>query len=125
MSLHRVCIIDDDPSVREAVTAILTSAGYEVLEAADGEKGLKIVETVRPDLVITDLVMPNREGIETIRESKKRFPEMPILAISASGRVGYADFLAHARKLGADACLAKPFGPDELLAQVTALSTRV
>jgi CheY-like chemotaxis protein len=76
---------------------------------------------LEPALIITDLVMPKREGIETIRESKRRFPKIPILAISASGENGPAGFLKYARKLGADDCLEKPFSPDDLRQRVQAL----
>jgi DNA-binding response OmpR family regulator len=114
-----ICVIDDDESVRQTVSRILSGAGYAVVSAADGAKGLEAVERSSPAMIITDIVMPNREGIETILEAKKRFPGIPILAISGGGRTGPQDFLDLARKLGADDCLAKPFRPNELLDRVT------
>ena len=116
-----ICVIDDDESVRQTVSRILTSAGYAVVNAADGAKGLEAVEQSSPAMIITDIVMPNREGIETILEAKKRFPGIPIIAISGGGRSGPQSFLDLARKLGADDCLAKPFRPTELLDKVAAL----
>jgi len=116
-----ICVIDDDESVRQTVSRILTSAGYAVVNAADGAKGLEAVEQSSPAMIITDIVMPNREGIETILEAKKRFPGIPIIAISGGGRSGPQSFLDLARKLGADDCLAKPFRPNELLDKVAAL----
>ena len=116
-----ICVIDDDESVRQTVSRILSGAGYAVVSAADGAKGLEAVERSSPAMIITDIVMPNREGIETILEAKKRFPGIPIIAISGGGRSGPQSFLDLARKLGADDCLAKPFRPTELLDKVAAL----
>jgi DNA-binding response OmpR family regulator len=116
-----ICVIDDDESVRQTVGRILSSAGYSVINAADGAQGLEAVEQSSPAMIITDIVMPNREGIETILEAKKRFPGIPIIAISGGGRTGPQDFLDVARKLGADDCLAKPFRPTELLDKVATL----
>ncbi|HVP85596.1 MAG TPA: response regulator [Rhizomicrobium sp.] len=116
-----ICVIDDDESVRQTVGRILRGAGYAVVEAKDGEVGLRVVEREMPAMIVTDIVMPNREGIETIREAKQRFPSIPIIAISGGGRLGPDGFLELAVKLGADDCLAKPFRPAELLDKVSRL----
>jgi CheY-like chemotaxis protein len=116
-----ICVIDDDASVRETIGRILSSAGYAVVSAADGAKGIAAIEQASPVMIITDIVMPNREGIETIMEAKRRFPGIPIIAISGGGRSGSQSFLETARKLGADDCLAKPFRPSELLDKVAHL----
>lgn len=116
-----ICVIDDDESVRQTVGRILRGAGYAVVEAKDGEVGLRVVERELPAMIVTDIVMPNREGIETIREAKQRFPSIPIIAISGGGRLGPDGFLELAVKLGADDCLAKPFRPAELLDKVSRL----
>jgi DNA-binding response OmpR family regulator len=120
-SRTRICVIDDDDAVRQTICRILTNAGYAVVEARDGRIGLKAIEQTSPAMVITDIVMPNREGIETIMEAKQRFANIPILAISGGGRMEPDGFLDLAVKLGADDCLAKPFRPQELLAKVTTL----
>jgi len=116
-----ICVIDDDESVRQTVGRILKGAGYAVVDAKDGEAGLRAVERSKSVMIITDIVMPNREGIETIREAKQRFPAIPIIAISGGGRLGPDGFLDLALKLGADDCLAKPFRPAELLDKVRRL----
>jgi CheY-like chemotaxis protein len=116
-----ICVIDDDESVRQTVGRILHGAGYAVVEAKDGEVGMRVVEREMPAMIVTDIVMPNREGIETIREAKQRFPSIPIIAISGGGRLGPDGFLELAVKLGADDCLAKPFRPAELLEKVSRL----
>jgi CheY-like chemotaxis protein len=113
--IARILVIDDDAAVRETLRLVLESAGHSVTCAEDGERGLEAFETVRPDLVITDILMPEREGIETSLELRRREPGQPIIAISGGGRAGGADFLAMARRMGADAVLPKPFEPDELL----------
>lgn len=119
-----VCVIDDDPLVRAAVTHILTADGYLVVEANDGDAGLHLIEQQNPALIITDIMMPNRDGIETIRDAKSRFPTTPILAMSGSATESRIDFLALARKLGADAHIKKPFEPAEFLKQVRTLLRR-
>jgi DNA-binding response OmpR family regulator len=116
-----VCVIDDDEALRQTITRILHGAGYASMDARDGEAGLDIVARTPPDIIVTDIVMPNREGIETIRESKQRFPSIPILAMSGGGRLGPEGFLELALKLGADDCIAKPFRPPELLAKIAHL----
>jgi two-component system, chemotaxis family, chemotaxis protein CheY len=120
-ALPLICVIDDDALLRQTVGRILSGAGYAVVNAADGSKGIEVIERTSPVLVITDIVMPNQEGIETIIEAKRRFPAIPIIAISGGGPSGSRNFLEVARKLGADDCLAKPFRPAALLGKVAHL----
>jgi len=111
-----VCVIDDDEHVRATLAEILRRSGYDVVLASDGDVGLQMVETKHPDIVVTDIVMPNREGIETIREIRSRFPNVRILAMSGGGSKSTStDFLELAYALGADDVLAKPFRMAELL----------
>lgn len=110
-----VLAVDDEPEVRSVLTEILAAAGYDVIVACDGEEALEAVRTHAPGLMITDLVMPRKEGLETIREAHQLAPGMKIIAIS--GAFGNR-FLSVATHLGAHAALAKPFSADVLLSTV-------
>ena len=116
--MTRVLVIDDDPLVRATLRAILDSAGFEVVLASDGLDGVAEFKRRRADLVITDIVMPDMEGIETIRNIRELEPTVPILAISGGGRGVSIDYLRMAERLGATASLQKPFEADELIAAV-------
>ena len=113
--MARILLIDDEAAFRQVTRQMLEQAGYEVLEAKDGKDGVSVYRTERPDLVITDLIMPEQEGIETIIELRQEDPEARIIAISGGGRITATDFLSIARKFGARHILAKPFRRDQLL----------
>jgi DNA-binding response OmpR family regulator len=115
----RILVIDDDPEVRATLGQTLTAAGHQILLAEDGGKGLQLHRATPANLVITDLVMPGTEGLETIRAFRNEFPKVPIIAIS--GRPDMGNILEVARRLGAVRTLEKPFQPDELLALVGAV----
>lgn len=115
MRADTILIIDDEPMIRHLAARILDRAGYRTVSAANGIQGLACFRRERPALVITDLIMPEREGIETIRHILREGPNTPIIAISGGTLTGTADFLAMARELGATAILRKPFEPIELL----------
>jgi DNA-binding response OmpR family regulator len=117
MSIN-VLVIDDDLLVRGALQAVLESAGYSVTCAVDGRQGLAEFRKRRPDLVITDIIMPEKEGLEMIIAMRAEWPEGPIIAISGGGRVKNSNFLEMAKKFGANATLEKPFEPEDLIAQV-------
>ena len=119
--MARILVIDDDNDVRRTLVRLLETAGHEVHEAPDGDSGIAVCEKVLPQLVITDILMPEKEGIETIMVLKQAHPGMPILAISGGGRSGAMDFLDMARALGADEALQKPFRRAELLEAVNRL----
>ena len=114
--MARVLIIDDDAEMRMALERTLKQAGYEVISAADGNEGLKVCRAGPLDLVITDLFMPNKEGMETIMELRRDFPKTAIIAMS--GASDTALLLTTARLLGAARTLHKPFRPEELLMAV-------
>jgi CheY-like chemotaxis protein len=101
----RILVVDDDPAVRDVVTSMLESAGYEVTKAGNGREALQILRQTTIDVVITDLVMPEQEGIETIKLVRRDYPETKVIAMS--GAFG-GDYLRIAGYLGAHGTLAKP-----------------
>jgi two-component system chemotaxis response regulator CheY len=116
--MTKILVIDDDVIVRETIVQILEDGGYQVLSAEDGKRGMAAFRSERPDLVITDIIMPEQEGIQTITEIRAVKPDAKIIAISGGGRIGNTDFLKIARHLGAFDAIAKPFDPDDLLSRV-------
>jgi CheY-like chemotaxis protein len=110
-----ILVIDDDAIVRQSLTLLLESRGYEVQCAPEGRQGLRAFHKRRPDLVITDIIMPEMEGIQTIMELRILSRDCPIIAISGGGRFGKADFLVVAKELGATVTLSKPFETADLL----------
>ena len=116
--MTKILVIDDDVIVRETIVQILEDGGYQVLSAEDGRRGMAAFRSEHPDLVITDIIMPEQEGIQTITEIRGAKPDAKIIAISGGGRIGNTDFLKIARHLGAFDAIAKPFDPDDLLNRV-------
>lgn len=114
-----IVVIDDDPALRGTIRKILERGGHAVREAPDGLQGLRTVEDRAPDLVITDLLMPEKEGIETIMELRDRYPEVRIIAISGAGGLDDPGPLMDAELFGAGATLPKPFSVQKLLDTVT------
>jgi DNA-binding NtrC family response regulator len=114
--MARILVIDDAPDIRALLEQTLTSAGHEVAVAADGREGVEQYHTAPANLVITDLYMPNQEGLETIVKLRKEFPTVQIIAMC--GKPTAMPMLTAAQRLGAVAVLRKPFAPDELLAMV-------
>jgi CheY-like chemotaxis protein len=110
-----ILVIDDDEAIRELLRAILEREGYRVLEAPDGNEGLKQFTETPTDLVITDLIMPEKEGIETIRDLRHKFPDVKIIAVSGGGRIGPDSYLKMAKGVGALRTLSKPFDRTILL----------
>ena len=115
-----ILIIDDDDLVREMLCFILKEAGYEVLEASDGEKGLNIYREKPTDIIIIDLIMPGKEGIETIMELQRDFSGVKIIAISGGGRLDSETYLNMAKKFGVQT-LSKPIDRNELFEVVRKL----
>jgi two-component system, chemotaxis family, chemotaxis protein CheY len=118
--MTKILVIDDDAIVRKTIVHLLEEAGYVVPFAEDGLRGMALFRSEQPDLVITDIIMPEQEGLQTITEMRKTKPDAKIIAISGGGRIGNTDFLKIARVLGAMDVIPKPFDPDELLAIVEA-----
>jgi two-component system, chemotaxis family, chemotaxis protein CheY len=120
MSAGRILIIDDDPHVRVTLQAILSRSGFDIECANDGEQGLRQFRACRPGVIITDIIMPDQDGVSAIGCIKREAPGTTVIAISGGGRIGNADMLKRARDAGADHILPKPFAMAELLALVRA-----
>jgi DNA-binding response OmpR family regulator len=119
----RILVIEDDPVLLELLKRILARAGYQVSGAANGEVGLALFRAAPTDVVVTDMMMPVKDGIATIIELRRDFPQVKILAISAASGSGPDDPLSVAKACGAQGTLAKPIGRRALLAAVCALLT--
>jgi CheY-like chemotaxis protein len=117
MGALRILIIEDNDLLRKMVRLTLTAAGYEVVEANSGKAGLARYRKEPTDLVITDILMPDTEGLETIRELRRYNPPAKIIAMSGSARSG--QYLEMAAKFGAQMVLEKPIEPDQLLAAIS------
>ncbi len=121
--MPRILIIDDDSAVRATVRHLLERAGYEIIEAADGREGSRMLDGV--DLVITDLLMPEVDGVDLLGMIRRQGLTLPVIAMSGGGKVDSKSYLDVARALGAFATIAKPFELDHLLSTVRdALASR-
>jgi CheY-like chemotaxis protein len=114
-----VLVIDDEPQIRSMLRMMLERAGHEVEEAPDGIEGIRIYRNNPVDLIISDLIMPNKDGIGMIIELKKEFPDVKIIAMSGGGLNKPEGYLEGAKKLGAQRTLTKPIDRDELLRTVS------
>jgi DNA-binding NtrC family response regulator len=111
----RILIIDDLPAVRQLMGDMLRARGYAVVEAENGRDGIAKMREAPADLVITDVIMPEMEGMETVSTLRKAYPGLRIIAMSGGGRAANYDFLQATVKLGAARTLQKPFTRDELI----------
>jgi CheY-like chemotaxis protein len=120
--LSHLLVVDDDEQFRGYVVAMLRKRGYTVTEASNGRRALRILETTRVDIIITDIVMPDMEGLEAIRHFRVMAPDSKIVAMSGGGS-GDVDYLHFAAEFGAVATLNKPFTPSEIVDIVSRLET--
>src|ERR1700760_260563 len=116
--MAKILVIDDDPGFRRMIRMILTRMHHDVVEAQDGNQGVALFQAEQPDLTISDIVMPDKEGIQTILEIRALAPEARIIAMSGGGANLGTSYLTAALKLGANLILSKPFRPAELTAMV-------
>jgi len=116
--MARILIIDDEPQIRSMLTLMLERDGYEVVEAPDGVEGIKVYRQNPADLIITDLIMPNKDGIGMIIDLKKEFPDVKVIAMSGGGLNKPDGYLKGAKKLGAACTLTKPIDREEMLKAV-------
>lgn len=123
--MARILVVDDEDLVRLTLRQMLEAAGHVVFEAANGRDGVALQAEQPVDLVLTDIIMPDQEGIETIVQLRRKNPRLKIIAISGGGRMKNMDFLKIAANVGADATLAKPFSTRELTEAVNRCLERV
>jgi DNA-binding NtrC family response regulator len=129
--MARILVIDDEQYIRTALREVLEREGFEVSAAADGRKGLELLEDEGADLVITDIIMPGIDGVATLERIKTAHPDLPVIVISGGGNVAPMEyepgaistsaFLASAAKAGASCTLTKPFNRQELVSAVNNL----
>jgi DNA-binding response OmpR family regulator len=110
-----ILLVEDDEQLRSMLRIVLDRAGHEVQEAGNGKEALEIYNRRPTDLIVTDIVMPDKEGLETIMEFRRSYPDVKIIAMSGGGRTGAQNYLQLAKKLGADHILTKPFSNQEIL----------
>lgn len=116
-----IVIVDDDPTICMIATEMLRSENYAIVEASDGEEALAVISILPVDLVILDMLMPNKDGLETITELKASRPEVKILAISSGGGMENGLLLRTALSLGADEALSKPLSKESFVDTVARL----
>lgn len=113
--MAKILVIDDDDQVRDMLHQLLEMEGYDVIQASNGKQAVEIQYREAVDVIITDLIMPEKEGIETIRELKESFPDIKIIAMSGGGVVGPEAYLKIAKGLGAEKVFVKPIEREKLL----------
>ncbi len=119
--MMRLMIIDDDYFVRDMLERLMRKAGFDVETAEHGAEALKMHRRNPVDLIITDILMPEKEGLETITDFRRSFPGVKVIAISGGGRIGPASYLKMAMLFGADRTFAKPVDTSQLLSAVEEL----
>jgi len=120
MEERKIVLVEDDDDTRTLLKFLLESEGYNVTTADDGHRAMEIIESMQPDILITDLMMPKVSGLDLIRRTRQLHPSIPILLLSGNGDVIRCDAL----EAGANKIFVKPFDTDELLKTVKALSIR-
>ncbi len=119
--MAHILVIDDEVQIREVLRTVLERIGYEVTEAADGVEGLQMYAKGGIDLVVTDIIMPEKGGIDTIMDIRRDYPDVKIIAISGGGMCGDVSYLDMALGVGADRAIGKPFVLDDFLESVEEL----
>ena len=120
----KLLVVDDDPLFRAALRNVLVQAGYAVEEAPNGKVALARLSGQEFDLLITDIFMPEKDGLETLMEVRQQYPSLKVVAMSGGGIGAAVDVLRLAEQLGASSVLAKPFQSADLLHAVTSVLRR-
>ncbi|MEO7598585.1 MAG: response regulator [Opitutus sp.] len=116
-----ILVVDDEPALREILSRVLVDAGHRVMGAANGKEASLILAKAAFDIVLTDVIMPEKDGMQVISELRKKFPEVRIIAMSGGGHVSRDQYLKIAKGLGAHALLEKPFANQQLLDTIESL----
>jgi YesN/AraC family two-component response regulator len=119
--MYDILVVDDEPMIRDGLKVALEMEGHRAFTACDGNEAIRMVNETRPQLVITDIIMPESDGIEVICTVKEQNPDIKILAISGGGRISAKDHLKIASQLGATGILAKPFTTEDLICEINKL----
>lgn len=119
--MPRILVIDDEELLRATIVTTLTRAGFSVEEASDGQAGIAMFHKSHPDVIVTDIFMPNRDGIEIIMELKHLSPRTKIIVMTGGGCLRMMEIGFAAKVLGADHVLDKPFESESLLAAINAV----
>ena len=119
--MEKILVLDDEEAIRKMLKKLLEKNGYEVITASDGVQGVKLFKEHLPELIITDLIMPEKEGLETIRDLKSIKKDVKIIAISGGGLSDPITYLKLSEKLGASKSFSKPIDNAELLSEVKKL----
>lgn len=121
--MARILLVDDDEPLRKALRLTLVKMGHEVLEARNGYEALHLYAAEPPELVLTDIIMPEKEGLETIQELRRLNPSVKIIAMSGGGRGSGIDYLKVAKKMGVALTLNKPFSSEAMAAAIKEVTT--
>lgn len=119
--MAKILVLDDEASIVLMIKKMLEKAGHEVEIALNGKDGMILFEQNKPDLLITDIIMPEKEGLETIFELRQKYPDLKIIAISGGGRISPEGYLPGAKLLGADMVFQKPLDQKEFVQAVATL----
>ena len=120
MAFYSILVVDDEPDLRDLVQITLEGVGHKIVVAVNGRKASEVLLRQKFDLVITDVLMPERDGIELIGEIKTKYPATRVVVMTAGGQIPREDYLLIARRMGAHALLEKPFTGGRLLEAVAA-----
>lgn len=123
--MAQVMVVDDDQQVLRLISEIIEKEGHQVIQAADGERASQLFEQHPTDMVITDLLMPNKEGLELIQELRSLRPEVKIIAYSGGGQIEPDNYLDFAKGMGADRVFSKPIPIKELKTAVSELLSEI
>ena len=119
--MAKIIVFDDEPSILNMIKKMLERAGHDVEVALNGKEGMALFKKFKPDMLITDIIMPEKEGLETIFELRKKHSDLKIIAISGGGRIGPDGYLPSAKLFGADVVFQKPLVQKEFMKAVSSL----